>query len=204
MQAGGGGPGGYPGDPRRGELPLDLAAIVDARVTSIEHLPQVLAGWLEGGSSNGGGRGGGGGGGSGGGGGGGGLNDGASHAGESVQDGAGDIAAAAPVKSSPVAKTGASAKASEACDAPERPSTPPPPAAMRPVASFTALKDCTAADVQLLAQRYNEENGKNLVKRVLGMLRDQDVPELMLGTRVTLYEHGLQTGPDTSPHFSST
>ena len=61
------------------------------------------------------------------------------------------------------------------------------------VASFTQLKDCTAADVELLAEKYNEENAKNLVNRVLGMLTDQDKPELMLGAKITLYEHGLQT-----------
>jgi predicted HD phosphohydrolase/sterol desaturase/sphingolipid hydroxylase (fatty acid hydroxylase superfamily) len=60
-------------------------------------------------------------------------------------------------------------------------------------ASFTALKHCTRADVQLLADKYNEELRKNLVNRVIGMLKDQDRPELKLGAKVTLYEHGLQT-----------
>jgi predicted HD phosphohydrolase len=60
-------------------------------------------------------------------------------------------------------------------------------------ASFTQLKDCTAGDVELLAEKYNEENAKNLVNRVLGMLTDQDLPELMLGAKINLYEHGLQT-----------
>lgn len=61
------------------------------------------------------------------------------------------------------------------------------------VASFSQLKDCTKADVELLAEKYNEENAKNLVNRVIGMLTDQDKPELMLGAKITLYEHGLQT-----------
>eukprot|EP00740_Mantoniella_antarctica_P020564 CAMPEP_0198684340 /NCGR_PEP_ID=MMETSP1468-20131203/12040_1 /TAXON_ID=1461545 /ORGANISM="Mantoniella sp, Strain CCMP1436" /LENGTH=568 /DNA_ID=CAMNT_0044429063 /DNA_START=307 /DNA_END=2013 /DNA_ORIENTATION=+ len=61
------------------------------------------------------------------------------------------------------------------------------------IASFTELKHATPAEVQLLADKYQEELDANLLTRVLNMLKDQDKPELMLGTQVTLYEHGLQT-----------
>jgi len=60
-------------------------------------------------------------------------------------------------------------------------------------ASFTQLKDSTAADVKLLADKYNEELASNLVKRILQMLKDQDTPEMKLGSKVTLFEHGVQT-----------
>ena len=41
----GGGGGSYPGDPARSEEELDAAALVDAKVTSVSRLPDVLAGW---------------------------------------------------------------------------------------------------------------------------------------------------------------
>jgi len=105
--------------------------------------------------------------------------------------------ASANATANAAASAAAAVRHAAASSAPERPSTPPlsseAPDAARPVASFTALKDSTTADVELMTARYNEENGKNLVNRVLGMLKDQDRPELVLGTQVTLYEHGLQT-----------
>ena len=108
----------------------------------------------------------------------------------------GNSAAVAEAAVSGSAAAAATAKGrAEVAGGPERPSTPPLFSDMRSVASFTQLKDATPEDTELLASRYNEEIGKNLVNRVLGMLKDQDRPELMLGSKAGAY---------TRPLFSST
>ena len=84
-----------------------------------------------------------------------------------------DAAQAASPVEPPAAAAAPAPAGSAASGAPAGPSTPPPASDGRGVASFTQLKDCTTADVELLADRYNEEVAKNQVNRVLGMLKDQ-------------------------------
>ena len=61
------------------------------------------------------------------------------------------------------------------------------------IPSFVELKHASRSEVQLVADMYQKDLDANLLNRVLNMLKDQDKPALMLGTQVTLYEHGLQT-----------
>lgn len=59
---------------------------------------------------------------------------------------------------------------------------------------FTALKDASKADIDLMTELYVEAStGPKLAERVLAILRSQGGADQRFGGKVDLLEHGLQT-----------
>ena len=58
----------------------------------------------------------------------------------------------------------------------------------------TQLKDCTAADMEIMTELYCEAtSGAHLAGRMCTMLQAQSGAHCMLGAQVDLFEHALQT-----------
>ena len=59
---------------------------------------------------------------------------------------------------------------------------------------FRSMANGTKADYELMTKHYcGACTGKKLAERALDLLKAQDTVDTMLGARVSLYEHGLQT-----------
>ena len=102
-------------------------------------------------------------------------------------------APASPTLHRPLSSTAFTAFTASASAPASAPSSAPPSPPAGTVA-FRAIKDCTKADMDLMTAMYVDAcTSERLTQRALGLLRALDGEENMLGARVSLYEHCLQT-----------